>query len=155
MGYSVDYDLRREFLQRAEQLQAEGIDPVIVTYDPCINEETLRTRAKDTGIAVERQREYEGPSDETELDCGVVATHAPEDVLLPLLACRKLRAVRIWGLVLRFAYLALSVAVVVLLSAFDCIRYAWPLLLLLYQLLWLTAIPVVCTNLLGELRKTK
>jgi hypothetical protein len=33
--------------------------------------------------------------------------------------------------------------------------YAWPLLLLLYQLLWLTAIPIACTGLLGELRKTK
>ena len=155
VGYSVDYDMRREFLVRAKQLQAEGIDPVIVTYDPCINSDTLHERAKNMGIAVERQREYEGASGESVLDCGVIATRAPEDVLLPLLACRKLRRVRILGLVLRFAHLALTAALVVLLSALGYISYAWPLLLLLYQLLWLTAIPVACTSLLGELRKTK
>ena len=83
------------------------------------------------------------------------ATRAPEDVLLPLLACRKLRRVRIGGLVLRFVYLALTAALVVLLSVLRLIMYAWPLLLLLYQLLWLTVIPIACTGLLGELRKTK
>ncbi len=155
VGYSVDYQLRREFLLRAKQLQAESIDPVIVTYDPSINQQTLRDRAADTGIAVERQREYEGASGQMMLDCGVIATRAPEDVLLPLLACRKLRRVRILGLVLRFTYLALTAALIVLLSVLGHIMYAWPLLLLLYQLLWLTAIPVVCTGLLGELRKTK
>jgi hypothetical protein len=155
VGYSVDYDMRREFLSRAKQLQAEGIDPVIVTYDPCINAETLRVRAKDTGIAIERQREYEGASEQMVLDCGVIATRAPEDVLLPLLACRKLRRVRMVSLVLRFAYLGLTAALTVLLSALGLIMYAWPLLLLLYQLLWLTAIPIACTGLLGELRKTK
>jgi hypothetical protein len=155
VGYSVDYQMRREFLLRAKQLQAEGIDPVIVTYDPCINAETMRVRAGDCGIAVERQREYEGDAEHMTLDCGVIATRAPEDVLLPLLACRKLRRVRVWSLVLRFAYVALTLALVVLLSALGLIAYAWPLLLLLYQLLWLTAIPVVCTGLLGELRKTK
>ena len=128
---------------------------MIVTYDPSINGQTLRERAADTGIAVERQREYEGASGQMMLDCGVIATHAPEDVLLPLLACRKLRRVRILGLVLRFAYLALTAALIVLLSVMGLIMYAWPLLLLLYQLLWLTVIPVVCTGLLGELRKTK
>ena len=155
VGYSVDYDMRREFLSRAKQLQAEGIDPVIVTYDPCINAETLRVRAKDTGIAIERQREYEGASEQMVLDCGVIATRAPEDVLLPLLACRKLRRVRMVSLVLRFVYLGLTAALTVLLSALGLIMYAWPLLLLLYQLLWLTAIPIACTGLLGELRKTK
>ena len=155
VGYSVDYQMRREFLLRAKQLQAEGIDPVIVTYDPCINAETLRVRAGDSGIAVERQREYEGACEQVALDCGVIATRSPEDVLLPLLACRKLRRVRIWGLVLRFTYLALTVALVVLLSVLGLIIYAWPLLLLLYQLLWLTAIPIACTGLLGDLRKTK
>ena len=155
VGYSVDYQMRREFLLRAKQLLSEGIDPVIVTYDPCINTEMLRVRAGDAGIAIERQREYEGADEQKPLDCGVIATRAPEDVLLPLLACRKLRRVRVWGLVLRFAYLALTVALVVLLSALGYIMYAWPLLLLLYQLLWLTAIPIACTGLLGELRKTK
>ena len=155
VGYSVDYEMRREFLARAKQLQAEGIDPVIVTYDPCINRETLHERAKDSGITVERQREYEGASGQCVLDCGVIATRAPEDVLLPLLACRKLRRVRIFGLMMRFVYLALSAAIVMLLSVLGCITYAWPLLLLLYQLLWLTAIPVACTCLLGDLRKTK
>jgi hypothetical protein len=155
VGYSVDYEMRREFLLRAKQLLAQGIDPVIVTYDPSINEETMRVRAKDSGIAVERQRVYEGASEQMTLDCGVIATRAPEDVLLPLLACRKLRRVRVWSLILRFAYLALTVSLVVLLSILGLIAYAWPLLLLLYQLLWLTAIPVVCTGLLGELRNTK
>ena len=126
---------------------------MIVTYDPCINAETLRTRAGSSGITVERQREYEGAGEQVALDCGVVATRAPEDVLLPLLACRKLRRVRIGGMVLRFAYLALTAALVVLLSVLGLITYAWPLLLLLYQLLWLTAIPIACTGLLGELRK--
>ena len=155
VGYSVDYEMRREFLLRAKQLQAEGIEPVIITYDPCINEETMRVRAGDAGIAIERQREYEGASEQMVLDCGVIATRAPEDVLLPILACRKLRRVRIWGMVLRFTYLALTAALVVLLSVLGWISYAWPLLLLLYQLLWLTAIPIACTGLLGELRKTK
>jgi len=155
VGYSVDYELRREFLMRAKQLKAEGIDPVIVTYDPCINQETVNTRAKGSGITVERQRDYEGATGELPLDCGVIATRAPEDVLLPLLACRKLRRVRMIGLIWRFAYLALSAALVVLLSVLGCIWYAWPLLLLLYQALWLVAIPIICTSLLGDLRKTK
>ncbi|MBO7296763.1 MAG: hypothetical protein J6V39_05840, partial [Clostridia bacterium] len=155
VGYAVDYELRREFLLRAKQLQAEGIEPVITTYDPSINQEMLRARAGDAGIAVERQREYEGDAEQMMLDCGVIATRAPEDVLLPLLACRKLRRVRIWGLVLRFVYLALTAGLTVLLSALGWIVYAWPLLLLLYQLLWLCVIPITCTGLLGELRKTK
>jgi hypothetical protein len=155
VGYAVDYELRREFLQRAKQLQAEGIEPVITTYDPSINQEMLRARAGDAGIAVERQREYEGDAEQMTLDCGVIATRAPEDVLLPLLACRKLRRVRIWGLVLRFVYLALTAGLTVLLSALGWIVYAWPLLLLLYQLIWLCVIPITCTGLLGELRKTK
>ena len=89
------------------------------------------------------------------LDCGVIATRAPEDVLLPLLACRKLRRIRVLSLVLRYSYLALTVAVVLLLSALGCIGYAWPLLLLLYQLLWLAVIPVAATGLLGDLRNKK
>ena len=155
VGYSVDYELRRDFLLRAKQLKNEGIEPVIVSYDPCINTETVNTRAKGSGITVERQREYEGASGEMPLDCGVIATRAPEDVLLPLLACRKLRRVRMIGLILRFAYLALSAALIVLLSVLGCVFYMWPLLLLLYQLLWLVVIPITCTSLLGELRKTK
>ena len=155
VGYSVDYELRREFLARARQLTTEGIAPVIVTYDPCINTETLNTRAAGSGITVERQTEYEGADKEIALDCGVISTNAPEDVLLPLLACRKLRFVRILGMIMRFAYLALTTALVVLLSVMGCIWYVWPLLLLLYQALWLLVIPVVCTGLLGDLRKTK
>ena len=155
VGYSVDYELRREFLLRAEQLKQHGITPVIMTYDPCINRESVRARIGDKGIFVERQTEYEGAANEITLDCGVIATRAPEDVLLPLLACRKLRRVRILGLVLRFAYLALTAALILLLAALGVIWYAWPLMLLLYQALWLLIIPVACTTLLGDLRKTK
>ena len=154
VGYSVDYELRREFLSRARQLRTEGIDPVIVSYDPCINQETVNTRAKDSGIVVERQREYEGSAEIT-LDCGVIATRAPEDLLLPLLACRKMRRVRMIGMIWRFAYLVLTTALIVLLSVLGCIWYVWPLLLLLYQALWLLVIPIACTSLLGDLRKTK
>ena len=155
VGYSVDYELRREFLLRAQQLKAEGIAPVIVTYDPCINQETVNARAKSSGITVERQREYEGAAGEMPLDCGVIATRAPEDVLLPLLACRKLRRVRTVGMIWRYAYLALTTALIVLLSVLGCVWYIWPLLLLLYQALWLVVIPIACSGLLGDLRKTK
>ena len=155
VGYSVDHKLRKEFLMRARQLSREGLTPVIVSYDPCINTSTVQARADGYGITVERQREYEDPREGLVLDCGIVATHAPEDVLLPLLACRKLRRIRTIGLCLRYAYLALSIALVILLCCLGAVQFAWPLLLLLYQALWLVLIPVVCTNLLGDLRKTK
>ena len=140
---------------RARQLSREGLTPVLVSYDPCINTSTVQARADGYGIFVERQREYEDPHQGAVLDCGIVATQAPEDVLLPLLACRKLRRIRIIGLVLRYAYLALSVGLIILLCCLGAVQFAWPLLLVLYQALWLVLIPVVCTNLLGDLRKKK
>ncbi len=155
IGYSVDHKLRKEFLMRARQLTDHGLTPVILSYDPCINKATVNARADGYGICVERKSEYESPDEGLMLDCGIVATHAPEDVLLPLLACRKLRRVRTIGLVLRYLYLALSVALVILLCCLGAVSFAWPLLLLLYQALWLLLIPVVSTNLLGDLRKTK